>query len=314
MEKSQGPRGAQCSQEWRRGEFSDAMNYAQFIQPLTLVGLMAIMLAMGLKVNLADVLIALRKPRLLALGMVANFALVPAATLVVLYLFNATPLVAVGFLILGICPGAPIGPPFTALAKGDVACAIGQMVVLAGLSALLSPILLSVLLTFLLPEGNVHVDYLAIVRTLLVAQFLPLTIGLGIHRWAPAGSEKIAGPLGAIANLLLLAVIALIVTKEYAMLATIQLRGWLGMLLLLTISLGIGWVCGGPGRMTRKAFALTAGAHNAAVALVIVSGNFADTPAVTSVIAYALVSILGCLGIALAMGALPQEHDATTST
>jgi predicted Na+-dependent transporter len=147
-----------------------------------------------------------------------------------------------------------------------------------------------------------------------VAQFLPLTIGLGIHRWAPVGSEKIAGPLGAIANLLLLAVIALIVTKEYAMLATIQLRGWLGMLLLLAISLGIGWVCGGPGRRTRKAFAMTAGAHNAAVALVIVSGNFADTPAVTSVIAYALVSILGCLGIALAMGALPPEQDVTPST
>jgi hypothetical protein len=32
------------------------------------------------------------------------------------------------------------------------------------------------------------------------------------------------------------------------------------------------------------------------------------------VIAYALFSILGCLGIALAMGALPHEQDATPST
>ena len=56
-------------------------------------------------------------------------------------------MVSVGFLVLAVCPGAPVGPPITAVARGECALAIGMMVILAGLSALLSPALLSVLLS-----------------------------------------------------------------------------------------------------------------------------------------------------------------------
>lgn len=286
------------------------MNPVSLVQLLTLAGLMAIMLSMGLKVKFEEVAAATRKPRLVTLGLVANFLLVPAVTIGLLYLFDANPMVSVGFLILAVCPGAPVGPPFAAVAKGDVPCAIGQMVILAGLSAVLSPALLSLLLSYLLPASDLRIDYLAIVRTLLVAQIVPLVIGLAIHHRAPKFSERIAGRLGLLANLLLLGVIGLILFREYQTLEMIRLRGWFGMLLLLAASLGIGWLCGGPGRATRKTMAVTTGARNAAVALVIVSNNFADTPAVTAVIAYALVSILGTLGCAFLLAPVSEPAAA----
>src|SRR5262249_23173900 len=145
------------------------MDLASLVKLLTIAGLVAIMLSVGMQVKVEEVAAATRRPRLVALGLVANFLLVPAVTMGVRYVFDADPLVSVGFLILAVCPGAPVGPPFTAVARGDVACAIGQMVVLAGLSAVLSPALLGLLLAQLLPAGDLHIDYLAIVRTLLVA-------------------------------------------------------------------------------------------------------------------------------------------------
>ncbi len=81
------------------------------------------------------------------------------------------------------------------------------------------------------------------------------------------------------ANLLLVAVVLLLLAQEYQTLALIRLRGWFGMLLLTGISLGIGWLCGGPGLATRKSLALTTAVRNVAVGLVIVSDNFAETPA-----------------------------------
>ena len=60
-----------------------------------------------------------------------------------------------------------------------------MMVILAGLSALLSPALLSVLSSRVAPDGDLHIDYLGIVRTLLITQMLPLALGLGIHHGAP---------------------------------------------------------------------------------------------------------------------------------
>jgi BASS family bile acid:Na+ symporter len=280
------------------------MDLATLVNALTLTGLVAIMLAMGLKVTFAEVLASARQPRLVFPGLAANFVLVPAVTMGLLYLFEPDPMISLGFLLLAVCPGAPAGPPFAAIARGDVAYAVGQMVILSGLSALLSPALLQVLAARLLPGGDLHIDYLAIVRTLLVAQILPLLVGLGVHQLAPRLTERIAPPVGRFANLLLLGVLVLLLVKEHETLALIRPRGWVGMLLLLAASLGVGWVCGGPAPATRKSLALTTAVRNAAVGLVIVSANFADTPAVTAVVAYALVSIFATLGCSFLFAAV----------
>jgi BASS family bile acid:Na+ symporter len=281
------------------------MNLASLANLLTVGGLAAIMLSMGLTVKFEEVTASFRKLRLMVLGIVANFLLVPAVTVGLLYLFGANPMVSVGFLILAVCPGAPVGPPFVAVARGDVPCAIGQMVVLAGLSAVLSPALLGVTMPQLLPASELRIDYLAIVRTLVVAQILPLAVGLAIRHRAPLFAGRIAKPVRVLANVMLLAAIVLLLVREYETLQLIRLRGWFGMLLLLAASLGIGWLCGGPGPATRRSLAVTTGARNAAVGLVIVSKNFADTPAVTALIAYALVSILGTFGCAFLFAAVP---------
>lgn len=290
------------------------MDLATLVKFLTLAGLIAIMLSMGLTATFAEVLASLHKPRLVVLGLLANFVLVPAVTVGLLYLFDANPMVAVGFLILAVCPGAPVGPPFAAIARGDVPCALGQMVILAGLSVFLSPALLGVLLPRVTPGNDWHIDYLTIVQTLLIAQMLPLAVGLGIHQRAPRWTKRITRPVRLLANLLLLGVVVLLLAREYETLAMIRLRGWIGMLLLLAASLGIGWLCGGPGQATRKTFALTTAVRNAAVGLVIVSNNFAATPAVTAVVAYALVSILASLGCAFLLASLPERIASSQSS
>jgi BASS family bile acid:Na+ symporter len=285
------------------------MDLATIVKLLTFVGLVAIMLAMGLKVRIDDVATSLKKPGPLALCLVANFVLVPAVTVGLLYLFNPDPDVWMGFLILAVCPGAPVGPPFAAIAKGDVPSAIGEMVILAGLSAFLSPALLSGLSAGLMPDANLHFDYLAIVQTLLVGQMLPLVIGVGIHRWLPDIASRLAKPIGMLANVLLLGVVALVLVNEYESLAIIRTSGWLAMAVLLAASLAIGWLCGGPHKASRKSLAVTTSARNAAVALVIASKNFADTRAVTAVIAYSLVSIFGTLACAFWFATLTSSAE-----
>ena len=269
------------------------MNTATVVALLNVTALVAIMLAMGMQVKFEAVTASFRPVHRVGLGLIANYALVPAVTVVLLYLFRAAPMVSAGFLILAVCPGAPVGPLATMLARGNVAWSIGMMVILAGLSAILSPALLSILLAQLTPGSDLHIDYLAIVRTLLVAQLLPLAAGLAIHHWLPRLTDRIVRPLSVVANVMLLVLIGLILATQYETLAAIKLRGWTGMSLLFVASLAVGWLCGGTDAAIRKAMAVTTSGRNAAVGLVIVTSNFADTPAVTAVVAYALVSILG---------------------
>jgi BASS family bile acid:Na+ symporter len=276
------------------------MDTAILIKLLNVTALMAIMLSIGLKVTFKQVIASARRIRPVVLACGANFVLVPLVTVGLLYCFQAPPLVSAGFLILAVCPGAPVGPPFTAIAKGSVSAATGLMVILAGLSAV--PALLTLLLGWLSPESDLRIDYVAVAKTLLVTQMLPLGVGLGIHEWALKLTGWISKPVSLLANLLLLSVVGLILATQYQTLEAFRLRGWTGMMLLLAASLSIGWLCGGPERATRRALAVTTGLRNAAVGLVIVSANFAGTPAVTAVVAYSLVSFFGTLGFAVLLG------------
>jgi bile acid:Na+ symporter, BASS family len=269
---------------------------------INLTALVTIMLSMGMQVRFEAVVASANPLKRVALGLLANFVIVPAVTVGLLHLFQAEPMVSAGFLILAVCPGAPVGPPAAKIARGNVAWAIGIMVILGALSAVLSPILLTVLLARVSPESDLHIDILAIVRTLLVAQLLPLAIGLVVHHWAPRFTEKVVKPISLAANLLLLTLVGLILMTQYQTLADIRMRGWIGMGILFFTSLGIGWICGGSDVGIRKALAVTTACRNAAVGLAIVTGNFAGTPAVTAVVAYALVSIVGTLVCAALLG------------
>jgi BASS family bile acid:Na+ symporter len=283
------------------------MDLRTIINLLNVAGLILLMWYMGLKVTFEEILESMRRVRLVVAALLANFVVVPAVCEGLLLLFDANPLVSAGLLILAVSPGAPASPLCVAIAKGNVPCSLGLMVILAGLSAVLSPALLIILLGWISPERDLEIDFLAMGTTLLLTQLLPLAVGLALRRWTPATAERLVKPAGRVANLVLLAVLALILISQWETLAAIRLRGWVGMTLLLAASFGIGWLLGGPDRAIRKTLSLTTGIRNAAVGLVIVNANFAGTPAVGAVVAYGLFCIVG--GLALAFWMAPRGPE-----
>ena len=118
------------------------MTMDQLINVLVTVMLVEMMAAIGLRVTFNDLVGIVKNWRLMLQAAVANYICVPAVALGLLLLFDAQPMVAAGFLILAVCPGAPFGPSCTALARGNVPVAVGLMAVLAGSSAIAAPVLL----------------------------------------------------------------------------------------------------------------------------------------------------------------------------
>jgi len=278
------------------------MSVDRLINLLVIVTLIEMMVTVGLRVTFAEVTATAKDRRLVARALLANYLLVPAVTIALLLLFRANPLVAAGFLVLAVCPGAPFGPPFTGIARGNVPVAVGLMVILAGSSAIISPELLAVLLPWLTEGATVQVDPLRLVATLLATQLLPLLAGLLIRHRYPELAAKVQGPLELVSKILNLTVASLILVTQFSMLMEIRLLGFVGMLALLAASLIIGWAVGGPARESRKTFAVTTALRNAGVGLVIATGSFAGTPAASAVVAYAIVCVFGTLFVALWWG------------
>jgi BASS family bile acid:Na+ symporter len=278
------------------------MTVDQLINLLVTITLIEMMTAVGLSVTFVDLAGVARNWWLVGRAALANYVLVPAATVGLLLLFDAHPLVAAGFLILAVCPGAPYGPPFTAIAKGNVAVAIGLMVILAGSSALVAPLLLYLLLPMVSGNEALTVDATRIVTTLLITQLVPLCVGVAVRQWRPALADRLRNPANLVSKVLNLAVVGLILATQYPLLTEIRPRGFFGMGVLLLASWAAGWLLGGLETGIRTAMTLTASLRNVGVGLVIATGAFAGTPAVTAVLAYGLFEVLGSLLLALGWG------------
>jgi BASS family bile acid:Na+ symporter len=201
-------------------------------------------------------------------------------------------------MVVAVCPGAPYAPPFTALAKGRVDQAVGQMVILAGSSAVLAPLLLKLLLTIVAGNGPADIGAGRIVITLAVAQFLPLCLGLGIASRRPELARRLKKPLGQLSMVLNVCLIGVILAVQFRMLSEIRVPGYVGMFVLLVCSAAAGWVLAGGGAAERKTLAITTSVRNVGVGLVIAGASFPGTAAVTFTTAYALFqSILVALAV-----------------
>ena len=183
------------------------------------------------------------------LGLVASFVIVPLVTVVLLHLFKAPAPVAIGFLIVSVCAGAPFAVPGTTIARGDVPYAIGLMVVSVVLSVVLSPLFLSFLLGRLPGTGDLTIDYLTISLILFFSQILPLALALYFHSRRPAAAEHLAHPAELIQNLLVIAVVVCGLVAQYQSVLKFSVWAFLGMLLLVLCGTVVGWVLGGPERV-----------------------------------------------------------------
>jgi bile acid:Na+ symporter, BASS family len=286
------------------------MTIDQAINALVTITLIVMMVAIGLGVAFGDLWGVVKNWRLVSRAAIANYVLIPASTVGLLLVFRpADSMVAVGFLILAVCPGAPFGPPCTKIARGNVAAAVGVMVLLAASSAIVAPLLLDLLLSWFSPDGTLHVDAVKMAITLLITQLLPLCVGLCVRHWWPGIADRIQKPANLASSILGLSTVALILIVQFRLLADIRLLGWIGMSALLTASWVLGWLLGGPGSENRKAMALTASLRNVGVGLVIAAGNFAGTAAVTAALAYGIFEILGSILLALWWGRSAATSD-----
>jgi bile acid:Na+ symporter, BASS family len=271
---------------------------------VTFLWLLCLMFHMGSSVTMSQLAASLKKGAIVWKGLATNLLLVPVVAFGLLLLFKPNPLVAAGFLAGVVFSGAPMGPPFTALAKGDVPLSIGLMILLAALSTLISPMVLKLLLAGFAEKTPLEVSYLKIMKVVVLGQLLPLSAGLALNHWHPAVVHKITRFFRILNNLLLLGACSLIVVNNYQSLGLFGWRAAVGSMVLFTVCLIIGWVMGGHHKGEKKALALNTTVRNAPAALVVASTNFPGTVVPAAVFAYSLVTVLGTLVVAYFMGRL----------
>ena len=245
------------------------------------------MLAMGLGLTIRQIIEPLRNVRLVLLALLANFVLMPLGALALAKLFWLDNPFAVGLLLLGCAAGAPFLPKLAELAKGNLAFAVGAMVLLMVVTVGYLPIVLPLLLP------GVTVDPWNIARSLVLLMLLPLAAGLALKALYEDLARRVKPVLDLISNVSLI-LLALLITAANIdkVLQVFGTRGILAGLLFIALGFGIGWLFGGPDGDTRRVMALGTSQRNIAAALVVASQNFSDPKVVVMVIVVAIVGLI----------------------
>jgi BASS family bile acid:Na+ symporter len=262
-----------------------------------LVFVVSSMLAVGLSLTIHEILTPLRNGRLVLLALVANFVLMPlAAVLISRLLVLAQPL-AVALILLGSAAGAPFLPKLAGLAKGNLAFAVGLMVMLMVLTVAYMPVVLPMVL------NGVSVDPLKIARTLVLLMMLPLAIGLGVNAWIPEAAKASRGVFNKISSLsLAVLILLLLITNFQNVLSLFGTRGVLASILFLLVGLGMGWILGGSKLGIKNVLALGTAQRNIAAAMVVAGQNFDDPRVLVMIVVVAVVGLLTLMPLARVLG------------
>ena len=234
-----------------------------------------VMISIGLSVSSGQLLDILRNPALLTRILLANCVLIPAIGFVLIRIFPLTPDASVGLLLLAAIPGTPIALQYTRKAKTRLAFAAAMIFVLSLVSIAMTPLAIEAM-PQTAQRNQRPILYLIASIALYIA--LPLCAGLWAARKAPKIAPRLVLPLGVLAS-----VVFGVLMRETRLLRreafnTVRGHGTiLAMLLLLLLSMLIGWLIGGPDRESRRVLATSTGMRNVIVVLYVARYCFPGT-------------------------------------
>ena len=136
----------------------------------------ATMFALGLVLDSGDLKNELSHPRRIGLGVLTQFSVMPLLAFGMAQYPGFSPAIALGFIIVGCAPGAMASNVIVYLAGGAVAFSVTLTTVATFLSPLLTPMLVKFLGGAIMP-----IEFLPLMKTILLTVLIPLALGLLIQ-------------------------------------------------------------------------------------------------------------------------------------
>jgi predicted Na+-dependent transporter len=262
-----------------------------------LIFVLSSMLGIGFSLTVREIIEPLKNIRLVVLSLAANFVLVPLLTLVLLLIFPLSEGLSIGLILLGTAAGAPFLPKLAQTAKGDIAFAVGLMVLLMVVTIGYVPIVLPMLLS------GVTIDPTAIAQSLILLMLIPLGTALFVR----ARYEEIATGLLPLMNQatslsMLVLLVAFFVVYFTDLVGVIGTTAILATIIFLAISVLIGYVFGGPAGGTKRVLAVGTAQRNLSAALAIAALNFTDPDVMVMILVVALAGLVLLMAIGGELG------------
>ncbi len=267
-----------------------------------------VMFGMGLTLKVEDFSEVARHPWRVALGVAAQFVIMPSVAWLLCQVFALPPEIAVGVILVGCCPSGTSSNVMTWLAKGDLALAVAISSVTTLLAPLLTPALIWFLASAWLPVSFGDM-FLSIVQMVI----LPIVLGVVVQRLLGARVSYAVQVLPLVSVVSIVLIVCAVVAASQAKIAE---SGLLIMaLVILHNSFGylLGYFTGKLFKLPlpqRKSLSLEVGMQNSGLGAALAAAHFSPLAAVPSALFSVWHNISGAL-LSTYFRKMPDEQAPT---
>lgn len=264
-------------------------------------GLGVVMLGMGLTLRFSDFAAVARDPKNVALGVAAQFLIMPAAGWIIARAFQLETGLAIGLVLVACCPGGTASNVICYLAKASV-----PLSVLLTMCSTVVAIFATPLLTRWLAGAWLPVDAAALFKSMLIVVLLPLVCGVTANTLMgrmknPARIRSWIDSIGPLLSaLVIVLIVGCIVAAKKPEIARSALPLFVSVLLLHLVGFIAGYffamVCGCKEAL-RRTISIEVGMQNSGLGAALATRHFshlalAPVPAAISAVYHCLIGSL----------------------
>ncbi len=158
-----------------------------------------IMFGVALNLKVSDFRLLVRSPRPALIGLVSQFLLLPAFTLILVWILEPCPSIALGMFLVASCPGGNVSNFMSLLAGGNVALSVSLSAVSTLASIVMTPLNFTFWAQWYAPAAQelqlIALDPWAMISTILLILGVPLVLGMLFARRFPRLTQTIDKPI-----------------------------------------------------------------------------------------------------------------------
>ncbi|TGM96980.1 bile acid:sodium symporter family protein [Leptospira yasudae] len=179
------------------------------------IALGIIMLGMGMTLTIADFKRIFVLPKAVITGLTLQLLLLPITGWIIASVAGLPGELAVGLMLLAICPGGATSNLITHLAKGDVALSITLTAITSCITVLSIPFLLNFSMHHFLGAGQmIELDIPRTILQIFLITVLPVTLGMILNAKKPELSRKFEKTVKILSGVFLVLIIAGAIIRE----------------------------------------------------------------------------------------------------
>ena len=195
-----------------------------------------VMFGMGMTLKVEDFQRVLQHPKEVAIGVGAQFIIMPLVALALVKVFALPPELAIGVILVGTCPGGTASNVITYLAKGDVALSVSMTMTTTLLAPIVTPAL-----TYFLAGAWIDISFTAMMISIAQMVLAPVILGLLVHHFMADTTKKIMPAMPLVSVICIVLLVGCVVALSASKLATVGLTMAAIVILHNTFGLALGF-------------------------------------------------------------------------